>query len=189
MKTSRLEAFSDGVLAIIITIMVLGLDLPKGTDLESLQPLIPTFLSYVLSFIYVGIYWNNHHHLFQMAEKVNGKVLWANLFLLFSLSLLPLSTAWLGQHPQAVTPVVLYGCFLLLSAVAYFILLQGLIQVHGKSSKLAQAVGKDRKGKLSVVFYLIAIAVAFLNPMYSIIIYAIVAIIWFIPDRRIERNL
>lgn len=189
MKTSRLEAFSDGVLAIIITIMVLGLELPKGTDLESLAPLIPTFLSYILSFVYVGIYWNNHHHLFQMAEKVNGKVLWANLFLLFSLSLLPLSTAWLGQHPQSITPVVLYGSFLLLSAIAYFLLLQSLIQLHDKESKLAKAVGKDRKGKLSVMCYLIAIAVAFIDSRCSIALYVIVALIWFIPDRRIERNL
>ena len=189
MKTDRLEAFSDGVMAIIITIMVLELKIPHSTEFEDLKPVIPTFLSYVLSFIYVGIYWNNHHHLFQAVEQVNGKVLWANLFLLFCLSLFPFSTAWLGENHIATVPVVLYGVFLLLAAFAWYILARYLIELHGKESTIAIAYGNDWKGKLSVFVYLIAILFGFFYPWVSIILYMAVALSWFIPDTRIEKNL
>lgn len=189
MKTSRLEAFSDGVMAIIITIMVLELKIPHGTGFEDLKPLLPTFLSYLMSFAYVGIYWNNHHHLFQAVEQVNGKVLWANLFLLLCLSLFPFSTAWLGENHIATVPVVLYGVFLLLAAFAWYILARFLIDLHGKDSTIAIAYGKDWKGKLSVVLYLIAILFGFFYPWVSIALYVAVAFMWFIPDRRIEKNL
>lgn len=189
METSRLEAFSDGVMAIIITIMVLELKIPHSTDFESIKPLLPTFLSYLLSFVYVGIYWNNHHHLFHAVERVNGKVLWANLFLLFCLSLFPFSTAWLGENPIATMPVVLYGVFLLLAAFAWYVLAHFLIALHGKGSTIAMAYGKDWKGKLSVILYLVAILFGFFYSWVSIVLYTVVAIMWFIPDKRIERNL
>lgn len=189
MKTSRLEAFSDGVLAIIITIMVLEIKIPHHAGFENLIPLIPTFLSYLLSFIYVGIYWNNHHHLFQAVERVNGKVLWANLFLLFSLSLIPFSTGWLGENHVATAPVVLYGVFLLLAAIAYYLLAHFLMELHGKDSTIAKAMGKDWKGKLSVIFYLAAILLGFFFPWAGITIYIVVAAMWFIPDKRIEKNI
>lgn len=189
MKTSRLEAFSDGVMAIIITIMVLEIKIPHHDGFKDLLPLLPTFLSYLLSFIYVGIYWNNHHHLFQAVEKVNGKVLWANLFLLFSLSLIPFSTGWLGENHIATAPVALYGVFLMLAAFSWYILSLCLIQLHGKTSTIAQAYGRDWKGKLSIMLYLLAIVLAFFTPWVSIALYAIVAGVWFIPDRRIEKYL
>lgn len=189
MKTSRLEAFSDGVLAIIITIMVLELEIPQGTDFEDLKSLLPTFLSYLLSFVYVGIYWNNHHHLFQAVERVNGKVLWANLFLLFCLSLFPFSTAWLGENHVATAPVVLYGFFLLLAAIAFYVLAHFLVDLHGKNSTIGRAIGNDWKTKISLIFYLTAILFGFFYPWVSIVLYIMVAAIWFIPDKRIEKNI
>lgn len=189
MKTTRLEAFSDGVLAIIITIMVLELDIPHGTSFSDLVPVLPTFLSYALSFIYVGIYWNNHHHMMQIAEKVNGKVLWSNLFLLFCLSLIPFATGWLGENPEATAPVVMYGICLLMAAIAYYLLAHALIALHGKESTIAIAFGRDWKGKLSTALYLLAIGCGFFVPWISIVLYVIVALIWVVPDKRIERNL
>lgn len=189
MKTARLEAFSDGVMAIIITIMVLELEIPHDAGFADLKPLLPTFLSYLLSFVYVGIYWNNHHHLFQAVERVNGKVLWANLFLLFCLSLFPFSTGWLGENHNATAPIVLYGIFLLLAAFAWYLLAHFLIDLHGKDSTIAKAYGKDWKGKLSVVIYLVAIVFGFFYPWISILLYAVTAVIWFVPDRRIEKNI
>lgn len=189
MKTNRLEAFSDGVLAIIITIMVLGLEIPHGNDFEDLKPLLPTFMSYVLSFIYVGIYWNNHHHLFQAVDKVNGRVLWANLFLLFCLSLFPFSTGWMGENPLKSIPVALYGFILLMAAIAFYMLSHFLIALHGKDSALGKAYGKDTKGKISIVAYLVAILFSSLNTWISIALYTVVAIMWFIPDKRIEKNI
>ncbi|HRH59613.1 MAG TPA: TMEM175 family protein [Chitinophagaceae bacterium] len=188
MGRGRLEAFSDGVLAIIITIMVLEMKVPHdGGSLASLQPLWPVFVSYVLSFMYVGIYWNNHHHLMHTAQHVNGKVLWANVHLLFWLSLLPFATGWMGENHFAQWPMVLYGFVLFMAGVAYYILSQQLIKLHGKKSTLAIAVGRDKKGIISVVIYAVAIAMAFIHPMIGFALYAVVAIIWFIPDRRIER--
>ncbi len=184
-----MEAFSDGVLAIIITIMVLELKVPHAEGLVALQPLIPVFLSYVLSFIYLGIYWNNHHHLLQAVKRVNGSVLWANLHLLFWLSLVPFVTGWLGENPFAVLPVVFYGGVLLFAAIAYFILTQALIGHEGRDSALAIAMGRDWKGKVSVVIYAIAILLAFLTPWLACLLYILVAIMWLIPDRRIERAL
>lgn len=189
MKTTRLEAFSDGVMAIIITIMVLEIKIPHHDGFQDLIPLLPTFLSYLLSFVYVGIYWNNHHHLFQAVEKVNGKVLWANLFLLFCLSLIPFTTGWLGENHIATAPVVLYGFILMLSAFAWYVLSQFLIQLHGKDSNIAVAYGKDWKGKLSILIYLIGIIAGFFSPWVSIACYVITAVIWFIPDARIERKI
>lgn len=189
MKTSRMEAFSDGVMAIIITIMVLEIKIPHGNGFEALKPLFPTFLSYLLSFVYVGIYWNNHHHLFQAVERVNGKVLWANLFLLFSLSLFPFSTGWLGENHFETAPVVLYGFFLFMAACAYYLLSHFLIDLHGKDSTIGKAYGKDIKGKISVVIYLVAIVLGFFNPWISTLLYVITAVIWIVPDKRIEKNL
>jgi uncharacterized membrane protein len=189
MEKGRLEAFSDGVIAIIITIMVLELKVPHGSDLNLLRPLLPIFLSYVLSFIYIGIYWNNHHHLLQAVRHVNGQVLWANLHLLFWLSLIPFVTGWMGENHFAALPVALYGVVLLLCAIAYFILTRTLIFHHGKDSALAIAIGRDFKGKISVVFYVIAILLAFINSWLACSIYILVAIFWLIPDRRIERTL
>ncbi|HEY3782019.1 MAG TPA: TMEM175 family protein [Fimbriimonadaceae bacterium] len=185
MDKGRLEAFSDGVLAIIITIMVLELKPPQGTSWSALQPLIPTLASYILSFIYVGIYWNNHHHMLQAAKHVNGAVLWANLHLLLWLSLVPIATTWLGTTGIACVPAAIYGFLLFMAGVAYFILAQ-LIAANGKGSELAQALGKDFKGKLSVVFYAIAIAIAFLQPVVSCVIYVLVAVMWLVPDQRFE---
>jgi uncharacterized membrane protein len=189
MGKGRLEAFSDGVIAIIITIMVLELKVPHGVDLAALRPLIPVFLSYVLSFIYIGIYWNNHHHLLQATRHVNGYVLWANLHLLFWLSLIPFVTGWMGENHFAALPVALYGVVLLFAAIAYFILTRILISHHGKDSVLATAVGNDFKGKISVVFYAMAIALAFVNSWIACALYVLVAIMWLLPDRRIERTI
>jgi uncharacterized membrane protein len=186
MSNSRLEAFSDGVIAIIITIMVLELKVPHGETVEALAPLIPNFLSYVLSFIYVGIYWNNHHHMLQAAKKVNGAVLWANLHLLFWLSFVPFITVWMGENHRVVLPVALYGAVLFLSGLAYYILSRALITVNGKDSALAKAVGKDFKGVLSLVIYAVAVGLSLVHTWISIALYISVAVIWFIPDPRIE---
>lgn len=189
MGKGRLEAFSDGVIAIIITIMVLELKVPHGTDFTALRPLIPVFMSYVLSFIYVGIYWNNHHHLLQAVRQVNGSILWANLHLLFWLSLFPFATAWMGENHFAAIPVATYGAVLLLAAIAYYILSRVLIFHHGTDSTLATAIGRDRKGKISVVLYALAISLSFVNSTLACLIYVAVAIMWLIPDRRIEKTL
>lgn len=187
MKSSRLEAFSDGVIAIIITIMVLEFKVPHGADLASLKPLLPKIGSYVLSFVNVGIYWNNHHHMFQVAEKVNGRILWANLHLLFWLSLFPFATDWVGGSHFQSLPVALYGGILFMAGMAYYLLAHALAAHHGPDSKLATALGRDYKGVLSLVIYAAAIAVAFFYPIVSIGLYVLVALIWFIPDKRIER--
>ena len=187
MKTTRLEAFSDGVLAIIITIMVLELKVPQGTDLKDLLPLLPVFFSYVLSFVFLGIYWNNHHHLLQAIKHVDGRVLWANLHLLFWLSLFPFVTAWAGENRFASWPVALYGVVMLGAAIAYFILTRALIILHGKDSVLAAAMGRDFKGKVSVVLYGLAIPIAFADSWLSGAIYVAVAVLWLVPDRRIEK--
>lgn len=189
MTKSRLEAFSDGVLAILITILVLELKIPHEASFESLRPVIPVFFAYVLSFIYVGIYWNNHHHMFHAATHVNGRVMWANLHLLFWLSLIPFTTGWMGENHFAAMPSAFYGIVLLMCAIAYYILQSTIIQADGPNSRLARAVGSDWKGKLSPIFYLTAIAAAFFQPMLSEALYVIVAIIWFVPDTRIERVL
>jgi uncharacterized membrane protein len=189
MSKDRLEAFSDGVLAIIITIMVLELRVPDEPTLQALKPIIPTFLSYVLSFVFLGIYWNNHHHLLQAVETVDGRVLWANLHLLFWLSLIPFTTAWMGENNFAAWPVALYGIDLFLAAIAYFILTRSLLALHGEDSTLAQALGRDFKGKISVLIYLIAIPLTFLNPLLAGALYVLVAVIWLVPDRRIEETL
>lgn len=189
MSKGRLEAFSDGVIAILITIMVLELKVPHGTGGSALLPLVPVFLSYVLSFIFLGIYWNNHHHMLHVAERVNGKILWANLHLLFWLSLIPFVTGWMGENHLAPLPTAVYGVVLILSALAYT-LLQNLIVAHnGRSSKLAQAVGDDRKGKVSLALYALAIPLAFVHQGIAGGIYVLVALIWLIPDRRIESKL
>ncbi len=187
MSKTRMEAFSDGVIAIIITVMVLELHIPRGADMTSLLSLMPVFFSYVLSFIFLGIYWSNHHHLLQAIKHVDGRVLWANLHLLFWLSLTPFVTGWMGENHFAPLPVALYGVVLLLSAVAYFILTRVLISVHGKDSVLATAMGSDFKGKISVVFYIAAIPLSFVSPWFACAIYVLVAIMWLVPDRRIEK--
>ena len=191
MEKGRLEAFSDGVIAIIITIMVLELKVPtgvKGADIHALIPLYPVFLSYILSFVYVGIYWNNHHHTMQVVESVNGTILWANLLLLFWLSLIPFVTAWMGENHFERWPVTCYGIVLLMNALAYAFLMIVLIRHHGKDSVLARAVGKDWKGNISIVIYTVAIAISWLNSNISFALYIIVACIWFIPDKRIEKQ-
>lgn len=188
MGKGRLEAFSDGVIAIIITIMVLEMKVPHETNLAALRPLIPIFLSYVLSFIYVGIYWNNHHHLLQAVRQVNGSVLWANLHLLFWLSLLPFATGWMGENHFSPLPVALYGGVLMLAAIAYFILTRTLIAHHGQESTLAIAVGRDWKGKLSISLYASAILLSFINSLFACGLYILVAVMWLIPDRRIEKS-
>jgi uncharacterized membrane protein len=187
MSPTRLEAFSDGVLAIIITIMVLELDVPHGTEWRSLAPLWPVFLSYVLSFVYLGIYWSNHHHMLHVTRRVNGGILWANLHLLFWLSLTPFTTAWMGENHFAPVPTATYGAVLLACAIAYWILQQTIIRSQGERSVLAHAVGADRKGKISPVFYALAIPLAFVHPAISGALYASVALMWLVPDRRIER--
>ncbi|SAK49042.1 hypothetical protein AWB79_01365 [Caballeronia hypogeia] len=189
MGKTRLEAFSDGVIAIIITIMVLELKVPHGADFTALGPLLPVFCAYVLSFIYVGIYWNNHHHLCHAVRRVNGPVLWANLHLLFWLSLFPFTTNWMGENHLSPVPTACYGFVLFMTAVAWYILTRTLISMHGENSTLERAVGADRKGKLSVVLYLTAIAVSFWQPWIAATIYALVAAVWLVPDRRIERIL
>jgi uncharacterized membrane protein len=189
METNRLEAFSDGVLAIIITIMVLELKLPHGAQLASLTSLIPVFSSYVLSFIYVGIYWNNHHHLFHATRRVSAGILWANLHLLFWLSLFPFATAWMGENRAAPAPTAVYGVVLLSAAIAYYILQSAIIAREGRQSLLAVALGRDWKGKLSPAIYLAAIPLAFVSPWLANALYAAVAFLWLVPDRRIERAL
>ncbi|PYR50781.1 MAG: hypothetical protein DMF89_08135 [Acidobacteria bacterium] len=187
MTKGRLEAFSDGVIAIIITVMVLELKVPHGPTLEALRSMLPAFLSYVLSFVFVGIYWSNHHHLLQAADRVDGRILWANLHLLFWLSLTPIVTNWMGDYPLAPLPVAAYGTVLLLSGAAYLILARALVACQGTDSTLAQALGRDRKGKASLVIYLAAIPFAFVNAWVSCALYVTVALIWLVPDRRIER--
>lgn len=189
MNKGRLEAFSDGVIAIIITIMVLELNVPQEADLAALRPLLPVLLSYVLSFIYLGIYWNNHHHLFQAARYVNGIVLWANLHLLFWLSLIPFVTAWMGENHFASLPVAFYGIVLLCSAIAYWILTKTLIARHGKNSTLATTLGRGLKEKISMVIYTMAIPLGFFKSWIACLLYILAAFMWLIPDRRIEKAL
>ncbi|SIT44043.1 putative integral membrane protein [Paraburkholderia ribeironis] len=189
MGKGRVEAFSDGVIAIIITIMVLELKVPQGFDLAALRPVAPVFCAYVLSFVYVGIYWNNHHHLFHAVQRVNGAVLWANLHLLFWLSLMPVVTHWIGATHLAAWPTAMYGVVLFMAAIAYFILTRMLIREHGKGSTIAKAVGSDFKGKVSVVLYLAGIALAFVVPWGSAALYTFTAAWWLVPDRRIEHVL
>ncbi|MEZ4808884.1 MAG: TMEM175 family protein [Allomuricauda sp.] len=187
MNKGRLEAFSDGVLAIIITIMVLEIKVPHGEEFKDLVPLIPIFLSYILSFIYLGIYWNNHHHMMQTVKNVSGKILWANLHLLFWLSLVPFVTGWMGENNFAQEPMALYGFILLMAAIAYYILQSFIIQSQGTDSLLAKAVGKDLKGKISPVCYVVGIAFAWINAWVSGGLFILVALIWLIPDKRIEK--
>jgi uncharacterized membrane protein len=189
MSKGRLEAFSDGVVAILITIMVLELRVPRGADLAALRPLLPVFLTYVLSFVNLGIYWNNHHHMLHAATSVNGKILWANLHLLFWLSLVPFVTGWMGENHFAALPTAVYGAVMLLAAVAYTILQRAILKHQGPDSKLAEAVGNDLKGKLSLVCYVLAIPLAFFNQWISDALYVFVALMWLIPDRRIESRL
>jgi uncharacterized membrane protein len=189
MHKGRLEAFSDGVMAIIITIMVLELKVPHGEDFSALVPLLPVFLSYVLSFIYVAIYWNNHHHLFQAVKSVNGSVLWANLHLLFWLSLTPFTTAWMGENHFASVPVALYGCTLFMAGVGYYLLVRALLKVQGNGSTLARALGSDFKGRLSNVLNGAGIGLAFVHPYLGYGTYVLVALIWLVPDKRIERTI
>jgi uncharacterized membrane protein len=186
MGKSRLEAFSDGVLAVIITIMVLEMKVPHNADLGALNPILPVFLSYVLSFVYIAIYWNNHHHMLHVVQKINGAILWANLHLLFWLSLVPFVTGWMGENHFAATPSALYGFVLLMAAAAYSILQRTIIKEQGPNSVLAAAVGKDRKGVLSLVLYLSAIPLAFYQHWLAQLLYVLVALIWLVPDRRIE---
>lgn len=189
MKKGRLEAFSDGVIAIIITIMVLELKVPHGSTLEDLRPVFPVFICYVLSFTFIAIYWNNHHHLIQAVEKVNGKILWANVHLLFWLSLIPFVTSWMGENGFAGLPVAMYGVVLLCAGIAYYILSQSLIVHHGKESALSKALGSDIKGKISLIMYLVAVALCFYNSLIAFGIYITVAVMWLIPDKRIENIL
>ena len=189
MTKGRLEAFTDGVIAILITIMVLELKVPEGTDWAALRHLIPVFLTYVLSWLFLGIYWNNHHHLFHACDRVNGKVLWANLHLLFWLSLIPFTTGWMGENHFAALPTAVYGFVLLMAAVAYTILQNLLVAHHGPGSRLAEALGGDTKGKLSLVLYLCAIPLAFVNEWIADALYVAVALIWLVPDPRIEAGL
>ncbi len=189
MNSTRLEAFSDGVIAIIITIMVLELKVPSGEDLSALRPMLPLFLSYVLSFVYVGIYWNNHHHMLHTCARVSGRILWANLHLLFLLSLFPITTAWMGDNADAATPTALYGTVLLMAAIAYWVLQHTIIVSQGADSVLKSAVGSDWKGRLSPILYLIGITAALWLPRAAQAVYAFVALLWLVPDRRIESRL
>jgi uncharacterized membrane protein len=189
MNKSRLEAFSDGVLAIIITIMILEIKAPEDDSFKSLQHLIPVFLSYVLSFIYLGIYWSNHHHMLQVVKKVNGSILWSNLFLLFWLSLIPFTTSWIGEHHFSAVPMSIYGFILLMCAVAYRLLQNKLIQFHGKESLLQHAIKTDKKGNISLLCYASAIPLAFVSPWISGLLYITVALIWIVPDQRIEKQI
>ena len=189
MSRSRLEAFSDGVIAIIITIMVLELKVPHGIDLAALRPLLPIFLSYVLSFVYVGIYWNNHHHLLHATQRVSGAILWANLHLLFWLSLVPFVTGWVGENHSASLPAALYGFVLLMAAIAYWILQRAILVEQGRDSVLAVALGRDLKGNLSPVVYIVAIGLSFVNQWLADGLYVLVALMWLVPDRRISRAL
>jgi uncharacterized membrane protein len=185
----RLEAFSDGVIAIIITIMVLELKVPHGVDWAVLRPVLPAFLSYVLSFVFLGIYWSNHHHMLQAVRHVDGRTLWANLHLLFWLSLVPFATAWMGENRFAAGPVALYGAILLMAACAYFLLARSLIALHGKDSTFASALGRDFKGKVSIAIYALAIVLSFGMPWLGFALYVLVAVMWLVPDRRFERAL
>jgi len=185
-KTSRLEAFSDGVIAIAITVMVLEMKVPHGTELAALRPLLPVFTSYLLSFVYLAIYWNNHHHLLQATERVSGAILWANMHLLFWLSLFPFVTGWLGENQGGVWPTAMYGVVLLMAAIAYFVLERTIVSRHGRESTVARAVGRDVKGMVSPVLYAAAIALAFVNEWISQALYVTVALLWLVPDRRIE---
>jgi uncharacterized membrane protein len=189
MTKNRLEAFSDGVLAIIITIMVLELKVPHGSELNNLLPLLPVFLSYVLSFLYIGIYWNNHHHLLQTVKNVSGGILWANLHLLFWLSLFPFVTGWMGENHFALFPSAVYGLVLLMAAIAFYILQWVILRLQGKDSLLAKAIGNDIKGKISPILYLVAIFSVLINPLIAQSIYVLVALIWIVPDKRIEKVL
>lgn len=189
MGKGRLEAFSDGVIAIIITIMVLELKVPHDASIEGLLHLAPVFISYALSFVYVGIYWNNHHHMLHAAKSINGGILWANLYLLFWLSLIPFVTGWMGENHFAKWPVICYGVVLIMNALAYTILARKLVKHHGDHSLLADAIGSDTKGKISMAIYAIAIGVSFINSWFGFALYGVVAIIWFLPDRRIENKL
>lgn len=189
MKTSRLEAFSDGVIAILITIMVLELRVPHGATWEALKPLCPTLLAYLLSFIYIGIYWNNHHHMFQVTGRVTGSILWANLHLLFWLSLIPFVTGWLGDNEKAALPTALYGVVLLLCGFAYSVLAQLIMRDQGEGSKLRAAIGKDRKGFASLVLYVAAITLAFESVALADALYVVVALMWLVPDPRIEKRI
>ena len=189
MSSGRLEAFSDGVLAIIITIMVLELKIPHGEELNDLKPLMPVFLSYVISFIYIGIYWNNHHHMMYVVEHVNGKVLWANIHLLFWLSLVPFASGWMGENDFAFWPVVLYGILLMMAGIAYYILAQTLIKLHGENSTIAKAIGRDKKGLISLFIYAAGVALCYINSWISLSLYTLVAAIWLIPDKRIEKKI
>ena len=187
MRKDRLLAFSDGVFAIIITIMVLELKVPHGGDLSALLPVVPVFVSYVLSFIYVAIYWNNHHHMLELVQRINGACLWANMFLLFWLSLVPFATGWMGETHFATWPTALYGATLLLPAISYTLLQRVLIAAHPDNARLGAAIGRDTKGKFSLLIYATGIAVALYNPWISLALYTLVALIWLVPDRRIER--
>ncbi len=189
MGKGRLEAFSDGVLAIIITIMVLELRVPHESDFAALRPVLPVLLSYVLSFLYLGIYWNNHHHMLYVTRQVTGTILWANLHLLFWLSLVPFATAWMGENPLASTPTALYGVVLLMAAIAYWILQRQILRAEGPQCTLAVAVGRDVKGKLSPLLYVLAIGAAYVHPGIADVVYLLGALMWLIPDRRIERAL
>src|SRR6266446_2996238 len=189
MSKSRLEAFSDGVIAIIITIMVLEFKVPHEATWQALIPVAPVFLSYALSFVFVGIYWSNHHHLLQVVEHVNGSVLWANLHLLFWLSLTPFVTGWLGENKFAAVPAALYGVVLLFAAIAYFILAKLLVSLHGRDSVIRVALGRDFKGKVSMVIYLVAVPLAFVRSWMACALYILVAVMWLVPDRRIEKTI
>jgi TMEM175 potassium channel family protein len=188
MTKGRMEAFSDGVMAIIITVMVLEMKVPHGDTLETLKPVLPVFISYVLSFVYIGIYWNNHHHMLQAAHKISGTVLWANTHLLFWLSLIPFVTGWMGENSFTTIPVALYGLVLLMAGVAYYLLAHCLTGLHGRDSEFTNALGSDRKGKVSVIIYAIGIAFCFLHPLIGFTLYVLVAVMWFIPDKRFEKK-
>ncbi len=187
MSKGRLEAFTDAVIAIVMTIMVLNLRPPAGHGFGDLRPLVPKLLVYALSFTFLAIYWNNHHHLMQVVERIDGRVLWANMGLLFALSLTPAATGWLGEHPRDTAPVVAYGLVLLLSAIAYFLLTRALLALHPADSQLARAIGSDRKGRISAVAYVVGVVVAIFEPWVAIAIYVGVAVVWLVPDRRIAR--
>ncbi len=189
MTKTRLEAFSDGVIAILITIMVLELKVPHGDDWHALAPMTPVFFSYALSFVFLGIYWNNHHHLLHAAERINGRIMWANLHLLFWLSLTPVGTAWMGEHPRSPLPNAFYGTSLLASAIAYYLLQHEILKLEGSHSRLRTAVGSDFKGKISPLLYLLGIVLAFFNTFLADAIYVTVALMWLVPDRRIERQI
>jgi len=189
MGKGRLEAFSDGVIAIIITIMVLEMKVPHGADIAALRPLAPVFISYVLSYVYVGIYWTNHHHLLHAVDRVNGNILWWNLHLLFWLSQVPFVTGWMGENHFAALPTAIYGGVLLMAAIAYYILVRAILADHGPESRVAKALGRDFKGKVSVLIYVVAVPTAFVNRWVAGALYVLVALIWFVPDRRIETRL